>query len=65
MGTNSAPLLADLFLHTFEYDYMLVTPILVSPLSPYPPRHSSFYQQTILSILLKHARDWLISVVFS
>ena len=25
MGTNSAPLLADLFLHTFEYDYMLKT----------------------------------------
>ena len=25
MGTNSAPLLADLFLHTFEYDYMLTT----------------------------------------
>ena len=23
MGTNSAPLLADLFLHTFEYDFML------------------------------------------
>ena len=22
MGTNSAPLLADLFLHTFEYDFM-------------------------------------------
>ena len=25
MGTNSAPLLADLFLHTFEYDFMLNT----------------------------------------
>ena len=25
MGTNSAPLLADLFLHTFEYDFMLRT----------------------------------------
>ena len=25
MGTDSAPLLADLFLHTFEYDYMLTT----------------------------------------
>ena len=25
MGTNSAPLLADLFLHTFEYDFMLKT----------------------------------------
>ena len=25
MGTNSAPLLADLFLHTFEYDFMLTT----------------------------------------
>ena len=23
MGTNSAPLLADLFLHTFEYDFMV------------------------------------------
>jgi len=23
MGTNSAPLLADLFLHTLEYDFML------------------------------------------
>ena len=23
MGTNSAPLLADLFLHTFEYDFTL------------------------------------------
>jgi len=25
MGTNSAPLLSDLFLHTFEYDFMLKT----------------------------------------
>ena len=25
MGTNSAPLLANLFLHTFEYDFMLRT----------------------------------------
>ena len=25
VGTNSAPLLADLFLHTFEYDFMLNT----------------------------------------
>ena len=25
MGTNSAPLLADLFIHTFEYDFMLTT----------------------------------------
>ena len=25
MGTNSAPLLADLFLHTFEYDVMVKT----------------------------------------
>ena len=25
MGTNSTPLLADLFLHTFEYDFMLRT----------------------------------------
>jgi len=25
MGTNSAPLLADLLLHTFEYDFMLKT----------------------------------------
>ena len=25
MGTNSAPLLADLFLHTFEYDFMVTT----------------------------------------
>ena len=25
MGTNSAPLLADLFLHTFEYDFMIKT----------------------------------------
>ena len=25
MCTNSAPLLADLFLHTFEYDFMLRT----------------------------------------
>ena len=25
MGTNSAPLLADLFHHTFEYDFMLTT----------------------------------------
>ena len=25
MGTNSAPLLADLFLHTFEYNFMLTT----------------------------------------
>ena len=25
MGTNSAPLLADLFLHTFECDFMLRT----------------------------------------
>ena len=25
MGTNSVPLLADLFLHTFEYDFMLRT----------------------------------------
>ena len=25
MGTNSAPLLADLFLHTYEYDFMLTT----------------------------------------
>ena len=25
MGTKSAPLLADLFLHTFEYDFMLTT----------------------------------------
>ena len=25
MGTNSAPLLADLFLHTFEYDSMVKT----------------------------------------
>ena len=25
MGTNSAPLLADLFLDTFEYDFMLKT----------------------------------------
>ena len=25
MGTNSTPLLADLFLHTFEYDFMLNT----------------------------------------
>jgi len=25
MGTNSAPLLADLFLHTFEYDFLLKT----------------------------------------
>ena len=25
MGTNSAPLLADLFLHTFEYDFMVQT----------------------------------------
>ena len=23
MGTNSAPLLADLFVHTFEYDFQL------------------------------------------
>ena len=25
MGTNSAPFFADLFLHTFEYDFMLRT----------------------------------------
>ena len=25
MGTNSGPLLADLFLHTFEYDFMVKT----------------------------------------
>ena len=25
MGTNSAPLLADVFLHTFEYDFMVKT----------------------------------------
>ena len=25
MGTNSAPMLADLFLHTFEYDFMVKT----------------------------------------
>ena len=25
MGTNSAPLLADLFLHTFEHDFMVKT----------------------------------------
>ena len=25
MGTNNAPLLADLFLHTFEYNFMLTT----------------------------------------
>ena len=25
MGTNSAPLLADLFLHTFQYDFMVKT----------------------------------------
>ena len=25
MGTNSAPLLADLLLHTFEYDFMVTT----------------------------------------
>ena len=25
MGTNSAPLLADLFLHTLEYDFLLNT----------------------------------------
>ena len=25
MGINSAPLLADLFLHTFKYDFMLKT----------------------------------------
>ena len=25
MGTNSAPLLADLFLHTLEYDFMVTT----------------------------------------
>ena len=25
MGTNSVPLLADLFLHTFEYDFMVKT----------------------------------------
>ena len=25
VGTNSAPLLADLFLHTFEYDFMVKT----------------------------------------
>jgi len=25
MGTNSAPLLADLLLHTFQYDFMLKT----------------------------------------
>ena len=25
MGTNSAPLLADLFLHTFKYDFMVKT----------------------------------------
>ena len=25
MGTNSAPLLADRFLHTYEYDFMLTT----------------------------------------
>ena len=25
MGTNSAPLLADLFLHTFDYDFMVKT----------------------------------------
>ena len=25
MGTNSAPLLADLFFHTFEYDFMVKT----------------------------------------
>ena len=25
MGTNSAPLLADLFLHIFEYDFMVKT----------------------------------------
>ena len=25
MGTNSAPLLADLFVHTFEYDFMVKT----------------------------------------
>ena len=25
MGTNSAPLSADLFLHTFEYDFMVKT----------------------------------------
>ena len=25
MGTNSAPLLADLFLHTFEYDFKVKT----------------------------------------
>ena len=25
MGTNSASLLADMFLHTYEYDFMLTT----------------------------------------
>lgn len=25
MGTNSTPLLADRFLHTYEYDFMLTT----------------------------------------
>ena len=25
MGTNSAPLLADMFLHTYEHDFMLTT----------------------------------------
>ena len=25
MGTNSAPLLADLFVHTFEHDFMVKT----------------------------------------
>ena len=25
MGTNNAPLLADLFLHTFEYDFVVKT----------------------------------------
>ena len=25
MGTNSAPLLADMFLHTYEYDFILTT----------------------------------------
>ena len=25
MGTKSAPLLADLFLHTFEFDFMVKT----------------------------------------
>ena len=25
MGTNSAPLLADLFLHTYEYEFIITT----------------------------------------